>query len=239
MLAACAVSSAEQNNLANSYIAQERFQEAITAYQLAQVHDPNNPIPYFNAARAYEALGQSDKALETLEQVLLRAKPDLHPLIYYNRGNVYFQRGDYLLAIADYKQSLLLDASNENARYNLELASLLAIMPTPTPIEMQVQPQIGQADPTMTPSPNPAGLNMPSPTPSPLPEAFDELPEELGLSGEDVQSIVSTPLPFVDGDMTAEVIQQILDETEARQQNIGGLPIPTPIIPTPLSRKDW
>lgn len=240
ILAACMPSAPDLNNRANQYTQQGRYQEAIIAYQRAQLDNPDDPIPYFNAAQAYQALEQHDKALEALAQALKRAPAELHSIIYYNRGNIYFQLAEYALAVADYKQALLLDPNNNDARHNLELATMLAFAVTPTPIEMQVQPELGMVNPTMTPSPQPSGLAMPSPTPSPMPEASDPtLPEEIGISGEDMQNLPTTPVPFWEGQLTAEILEQIFHETEARQQNKGGLPMPTPMLPTPSQRKDW
>ena len=43
--------------------------------------------------------------------------------VYYNLGNCYFKQDELALAILNYNRALLLDPSNNDAKYNLEIAT--------------------------------------------------------------------------------------------------------------------
>ncbi len=72
------------------------------------------------AAAAYNAQRYADAVLlydsvETVEGV--------SPQLYYNRGNAYYKMGKYAPAILNYERALMLDPSNRDVSYNLELVN--------------------------------------------------------------------------------------------------------------------
>ncbi len=91
-------------------------------------------------AHAYREVqnDQSDFALARLTTVLATEDPDLEAAAYFNRGNIHLRhalatdetdtaRISFVgLAKQDYRNALLLNSSLWDARYNLELALLIA-----------------------------------------------------------------------------------------------------------------
>ncbi len=101
----------------------------------------NEDIPFhlkaqFSQAYSEAKRGESHKALERLIIVTNTDDKKLEAAAYFNRANIYLQMAKTLgeddsrfasiaLAKQDYRKSLLLDSSNWNARFNLELALLM------------------------------------------------------------------------------------------------------------------
>ena len=61
-----------------------------------------------------------DQAIADYTQAI-RLNPN-YALAYYNRGNVYYRKGDYDRAIADYEAVLRINPNDADARRNLERA---------------------------------------------------------------------------------------------------------------------
>ena len=86
-------------NLGNSLYKQKKFQEAAEQYQLLA--------------------GQAEKVMETKDGQAKMAE------VFHNLGNVCMQAKDYGKSIAAYRQSLRLNPSDNETRYNLALAQKL------------------------------------------------------------------------------------------------------------------
>ena len=87
----CAVNPSERNNAGNGLYDQSDYDNAIKAYQSAQVSAPDGAEAYYNAASAYSRAGEFDKAIDALRQALKTSDPDLIARTYYNLGNIYFE----------------------------------------------------------------------------------------------------------------------------------------------------
>jgi tetratricopeptide (TPR) repeat protein len=121
---ACRPSKAEQlNKEGNDAFTAQAFQDALAAYQTAQIEEPELAEPYYNAANALYRQGAYEAALEQLQIALSFADQDaLAQAGYYNLGNSSYNAQDLESAIASYKQALLLNPDDQDAKYNLELA---------------------------------------------------------------------------------------------------------------------
>ena len=181
ILVACS-SVAEQNNTGNSLTNALDFDDAIIAYSSAQVSDPDNPIPYINAAKAYFEQGNLDIAVEVLEQAILRGDETIKAQAYYNIGNFYFMSQQMDDAILAYREALIINPNDENARQNLELAMFYSSTPTPFDDEMKTEPDENQVDPTASPTLQPLNIDDPSPTPDRV--SFSERTPEGGIEGD-------------------------------------------------------
>lgn len=241
LLAACGPDAAEQNNTANTLQERQQYEEALRAYEAAQVLEPDNPIPYFNAAAALLELDRFDEAIIALQQALRHADENLSARIHYNLGNVHFQAGDYEEAVTAYRESLLLRPDDEDARYNLELALSLLMPPTPTPMEMQVQPEEGQVDPTATPTDNPAGDDGPTPTPPPEDSPPDPTPQHVeGIIGDmSAPTPEGTPLPQDEGSIGLEETNRLLEGIAESQRTFQEFQQQMITPGAPSSGKDW
>lgn len=237
-LVACAVHPAERNNAATSLVEQGAVQQAVVVYQQALLADPDNALVYMNLAYAYEAIGETQLAINALLQAIRRGEPTLQAQGYFNLGNLYFRQGQYEQAINAYQESLVL-VSDDNTRYNLELALIYRLQPTPTPLELQTLPELGQADPFATPTPNPSNAQPPTPTPAPEIPSGDP-PENIGFEGERDDNYRTTPLPSAQGTLTVQQALEILEEVEPQRDDLQGMfREGTPFPLTPSFGKDW
>ncbi len=149
LVSGCDVDPAERLNAGNDRYFHEDYAEALAAYEAAQVAAPDAPEPYFNAASALAATGQYQRGVAALQQALKSGQPTLMAQAYYNLGNIYFAMSYFDEAVQAYQQALLLNPTDHDARYNLELA-LRRILP-----------------PEVTPEATPTGTDGNTPTPEP------------------------------------------------------------------------
>ncbi len=124
LASACSPSEAEKlNQEGNDAFAQQAFQEALVAYQTAQIEDPELAEPYYNAANALYRQGAYADALKQMEMALSFANEEsLAQAGLYNLGNSSYNQQDLQTAVDSYTQSLLLNPDDQDAKYNLELA---------------------------------------------------------------------------------------------------------------------
>jgi Ca-activated chloride channel family protein len=124
LVTACSPSAAEKYNKdGNDAYAQQAYEEALAAYQAAQIKEPELAQPYYNAANALYRQGAYDAALEQLQMALSFAEEEaLAQSSFYNLGNSFYNAQDLETAVASYTESLLLNPDDQDAKYNLELA---------------------------------------------------------------------------------------------------------------------
>jgi len=79
--------------------------------------DRNNPLTLCSLGRAYLDSGELERAEEAFTRVIA-LNPDL-PLAYFNRGVARVRLGDPCGADADFRRTLELDPTAEQARYEL------------------------------------------------------------------------------------------------------------------------
>jgi len=217
-ISACAVNPAERNSAGNGLYDQGAFDEALRAYQAAQVTSPDSPEPYFNAANAFAQIGKLSDALAALNQALETADEALTAKAYYNLGNIYFAMGLYEQAVESYRQTLFRDPNDNDARYNLELALNRSSPPSATPLAQAQEPE-SQSTPTNLPGDQPTQ----TPTPSP-------------------QDVASTPQATMDASsestMTVDEAGRLLDSIQQDQGTLrDNLVTPSAVEAQP--EKDW
>jgi tetratricopeptide (TPR) repeat protein len=194
-LSACAVNPAERMTAGNDYYSQGAYEEALKAYQAAQVTSPDSAGTYFNAADAFAQVGKLKEAIAALNQAFKTADDDLTAKGYYNLGNIYFEMSLYDEAIQAYQQTLLRKPDDEDARYNLELALSRIVPPSATPLP---QPDADGAQATATPNSENEGLQtstplaQESPTPSPLAENTTPPPSQNNVTREEAENLLDS-----------------------------------------------
>lgn len=120
---ACAPSAEKLNNKGNDDFAREAYLEALADYQSAQIESPELAEPYYNAANALYREGAYPEALAQIQQALQFAASDtLAQNGFYNMGNSSFNSQDWQAAVDAYREALLLNPNDQEAKYNLELA---------------------------------------------------------------------------------------------------------------------
>ena len=81
----------------------------------------------YNKAMADSAYATADYATAIYIYELLLATEGEAASVYYNLGNAYYKSGDIAHAILNYERALLLDPSNGDTQFNLELARSKAV----------------------------------------------------------------------------------------------------------------
>lgn len=241
ILSACGVNAAERNNTANQLSEQGNYEEALKAYQAALVEEPDNALIYLNISEALARTGSTQASADALAQAVQVGDGAVDAAAYYNLGNLYFEQERYSEAVEAYKLSLLLNANQDDTRFNLELALARSNQATPTPAEMRTEPDQQQAD--ATPTPNPAGMSPPTPTPPPPqdpapPGPSPVMPEEED-SNEPTDRQDMPVMPEQRGTLTVEQAERILDAIELDQEAFGNLIFEEVPESTPPAGKDW
>ena len=98
------------------------YDQALQLYRDALLDRPDAPELHFNVGDALFKRGEYDQALREFERVLSAEEQKIQAQAHYNMGNSFFQQQAFEQAVAAYKQALELDADDEDAKVNLELA---------------------------------------------------------------------------------------------------------------------
>ena len=141
LLSACGTSAASYNNEGNDAFETEQYGEALNSYTLAKQEDPALAEPYYNAGNALHRQGEMDSAALQLQESLRGSEGDLAQKSFYNLGNTYFKEEDWMSAIDAYRQALLINPEDAEAKYNLELALQNLLNEQPPPPQQQQQDQ--------------------------------------------------------------------------------------------------
>jgi Ca-activated chloride channel family protein len=128
-LTACGNSAEKLNNQGNEAYAQQAYEDALASYQSAQIENPKLAEPHYNAANALYRQGDYASTLEELHKALDLASstdenqpPEIAQASLFNAGNSSYNTQELNAAIDAYRQALLLNPNDLDAKYNLELA---------------------------------------------------------------------------------------------------------------------
>jgi Ca-activated chloride channel family protein len=98
------------------------YHEAVANYFKALEYNQQISRIYYNLGTAYNALGETEPALEMWNLAKESPNTETKTRALYNQGVVYYQLGRYDKAIEAFRSVLLLDSNDINAKVNLELA---------------------------------------------------------------------------------------------------------------------
>lgn len=123
LLVGCSPSTEKLIQRGNEDFAKYLYEDALEAYQEAQIESPQLPEPYYNAANVFYRQGDYLQALEQLSTALKLSEEDsLKQNSFYNLGNNSYNSQELERAVDAYKAALLIDSNDLDAKYNLELA---------------------------------------------------------------------------------------------------------------------
>jgi len=121
ILSGTGLSFAAEN--ADELYRQGRFSEAEKAYAQGDMDHPKNISYRYNRGCAAYQNGDYQGASAAFSSVWRRTEDEsIRHKTAYNLGNTAFKQDDFESAIQYYKTALVHDSTNEDARYNLELA---------------------------------------------------------------------------------------------------------------------
>jgi Ca-activated chloride channel family protein len=211
-LTSCVPEVVKYNDEGNTEYEQAAYDEALDAYRLAQVSEPDLPEPYYNAANTYNRQGDvAGTALQT-EQALKSAETDLQSQAWYNLGNAYFDAQQWSQAVDAYKQALRLNPDDADAKHNLELA-LKAIQDQQTQDEenqqqdQQENTDQNEQDNSEEESNNEQGTEE---SPSQIPESNDQ--DNSQQTNEETQEM--TP------EQARQLLEALLGDSETLQEHL-------------------
>lgn len=227
-LCGCSVDHSERINAGNNHYDQAQYDQAVEAYQAAQVSAPDNAEAYYNAGGAFSRSGEPERAIFAFKQALKTSDVDLTVRIWFNMGNLYFEVKRYGEAVNAYQQVLLLRPGDGDARHNLELTLnvLSAVSPTPEPTD-----STSQNEPTPTAD---AGFNH---LPTPLPSLAEGTSTSDILNPQPQDSASTLDASNLAPTFSVEDAEQLLDAIQQAQQPFPSLMDGTPSSAT--SGKDW
>jgi Ca-activated chloride channel homolog len=108
----------------NRAFAAQDYEAALQHYNKAQTQSIGEAEPLYNTASVYYRQQAMDQAQQSLEQALAQPDKTIEESIHYNLGNVAFQAQQFDAAITRYESALRIDPTDQEAKYNLELALL-------------------------------------------------------------------------------------------------------------------
>jgi Ca-activated chloride channel family protein len=123
-LTAVACGSSAGGLIADGNRAYERgdYEEALELYRRAAADEPELPEAHLNAGLALHRLGRYAEAADETARALPAEEPSLAARVHYAVGNHYFALGRLPEALDAYREALLLEPGNRDAKHNFELA---------------------------------------------------------------------------------------------------------------------
>jgi len=109
-----------------AYSMQGKFNEAIDECYVAIELDEDFGNPYNDIGNYLVSLGKSNEAIEWFKKAITAPKYNLRYLPYYNLGKIYEKKGDWILALKCFKESVKLNSKYKPAQEAvIKIASLL------------------------------------------------------------------------------------------------------------------
>lgn len=124
---------------------QKNYQQATAIFlqtdQAAQAEQDEVLAQYalFGLSATYLAQEEYDAALSRLEQIAPDAPAPIKSAAFYNQGIIAHKNGEYARAIALFKEAILSDPANTNAKINLELSQTEASLRQANGAEKEMQ----------------------------------------------------------------------------------------------------
>jgi tetratricopeptide (TPR) repeat protein len=194
-MAGCASAAFDLNDDGNDLYERGEYADALESYRRAQALEPDRGQLNYNAGNALHRLELYDQAVQETLRALPADDPSLAARAHYSLGNHYFRLGRLSEALDEYKQTLLLDPNDEDAKYNLEVVQRqIAIQPLvgeqpagDDGMRDGARPRPGGEGPASEGIPGlPPGEEPPTGEPSDRQEILRELSEALAGIGEEL-----------------------------------------------------
>lgn len=197
-----------RNQEANDLYASGQLEQALGAYAQLLAERPDLPEIAYNTGNTLHRLGDYARAVQETRRALPPTTAGLGAATFYALGNHYLAQGDLPNAYQAYRNALLLDPQDRDAKYNLELTLLQLneedMPPGQQPAGGEPGQEMPQGEQGGDPQPGqgaPAG----EPTGEPQPGAAP------GESAADVQRALEEALSGLDESFTFEEAIEVLE----------------------------
>jgi Ca-activated chloride channel family protein len=117
---ACSTAATDHIDEGNRLLDAGDPENALESFRLAAAEEPDSSAAHYNAAVALHLLGQYQRAISETLRALPIDDPKEASAAYYNLGNHYARDGNMADAANAYRQALILNPNDEDAKYNLE-----------------------------------------------------------------------------------------------------------------------
>ncbi len=104
----------------NSHFQRQKYEEALSFYQRAEVLEPDNLRIHYNIGNTLYRLGRFPEAVQELSLAIVDKNPLVRSQAFYNLGNTFFRMNRLDDAINAYKMALLANPKDRQAKENLE-----------------------------------------------------------------------------------------------------------------------
>ena len=116
---------AEPSIFPDETISDEEFDRLLEENQVARAEHPEDPRPVYNLGNLHHLKGDLTQAEEFYAVATGRSEEALASQVAYNLGNTFFRAQKVAEARDAYARALGFDPTNEDAKFNLELAQLI------------------------------------------------------------------------------------------------------------------
>lgn len=223
ILAGCAPGDplADEVDKANEVYARDPA-AALARYRDLLTERPTSPEIAINLANTLVKLNDPDRALVEYGRALDNAEGATRAIAFYNRGNALFALGRLGEARASYVETLRLDPSDRDAKFNIEVIDRIAEEMGGQPSNQQPSP--GPGSPRPGASPSPAGASGPSgASGSTGPVGGSPPPGGTGATGPGTPESVESALGDFRANLTVEEALQLLDALRNEQRGLPAL----------------
>ena len=205
----------EQIGAANQLYRDGVYDQALAAYEELLVERPDVPEIAYNAGNTLNRLGEYERAVAETQRSLPPTTNRLGNMSYYALGNHYLALNQPALAYEAYRNALLLEPEDQDAKFNLELSLLQMAPPEQQPQQGQ-GPEGGEQPQQPSDQPGQPG-ELPQqpgqPTGSPVPG-----PATPGPSPAELQRSLQEALQGLDDELSFEEAIEILDLLKQQQE---------------------
>jgi len=108
----------------NAAFQRGEFQKASLGYLAALATGDSRDVVNYNLGNVYNALGETNTALSVWTRIVRPGSEELSYRLAFNKGYLFYQRGQYDQAVQEFRTALLMKPSSLDAKRNLEICLL-------------------------------------------------------------------------------------------------------------------
>ncbi|MEO0069099.1 MAG: tetratricopeptide repeat protein [candidate division WOR-3 bacterium] len=139
----------------NSHFQRQKYEEALSFYQRAEVLEPDNLRIHYNIGNTLYRLGRFPEAVQELTLTVVDKNPLVRSQAFYNLGNTFFRMNRLDDAINAYKMALLANPNDRQAKENLEFCLKKKQEQSQSPDSTQQEQKSGENQQKMEQQPKP------------------------------------------------------------------------------------